>query len=154
MNETELTTNLNTSVTGGFLSKQTAAEKSPYATPNEWERIQKEKKEEQAQEVLLQEQKVEVVNDANVEMQEQLAEIEVQKETEIAQQQETPTTGNTTDEPKKDKTGRVKSKHSVATGRGAGRPARKGVQWDKNGNEIDPLTGKAKSKWGMWNLRT
>lgn len=151
LNETELTTNLNTSVTGGFLSKQTAAEKSPYATPNEWERIQKEKKEEQAQEVLLQEQKVEVVNDANVEMQEQLAEIEVQKETEIAQQQETATTGNTTDDPKKDKTGRVKSKHSVATGRGAGRPARKGVQWDKNGNEIDPLTGKAKSKWDKWN---
>ena len=87
-------------------------------------------------------------------MQEQLAEIEVQKETEIAQQQETSATVNTTDEPKKDKTSRVKSKHSVATGRGAGRPARKGVLWDKNGNEIDPSTGKAKSKWGMWNLRT
>ena len=151
LNVTELTTNLNTSVTGGFLSRQTAAEKSPYATPNEWERIQKEKKEEQMQELLLQEQKIEVANDANVEMQEYLADIEVDKQVKLINAENAEQPQETQEEPKKDKTGRVKSKHSVATGRGAGRPATKGVQWDKNGNEIDPLTGKAKSKWGRWN---
>lgn len=154
LNVTELTTNLNTSVTGGFLSRQTAAEKSPYATPNEWERIQREKKEEQMQELLLQEQKIEVANDANVEMQEDLADIEVDKQVKLINAENAAQPQDIQEEPKKDKTGRVKSKHSVATGRGAGRPATKGVQWDKNGNEIDPLTGKAKSKWGMWNLRT
>lgn len=151
LNVTELTTNLNTSVTGGFLSRQTAAEKSPYATPNEWERIQKEKKEEQMQELLLQEQKIEVANDANVEMQEDLADIEVNKQVKLINAENAEQPQETQEEPKKDKTGRVKSKHSVATGRGAGRPATKGVQWDKNGNEIDPLTGKAKSKWDKWN---
>lgn len=151
LNVTELTTNLNTSVTGGFLSRQTAAEKSPYATPNEWERIQKEKKEEQMQELLLQEQKIEVANDANVEMQEDLADIEVDKQVKLINAENAEQPQETQEEPKKNKTGRVKSKHSVATGRGAGRPATKGVQWDKNGNEIDPLTGKAKSKWTPWN---
>lgn len=151
LNVTELTTNLNTSVTGGFLSRQTAAEKSPYATPNEWERIQREKKEEQMQEILLQEQKIEVANDANVEMQEDLANIEVDKQVKLINAENAEQPQETQEEPKKDKTGRVKSKHSVATGRGAGRPAIKGVQWDKNGNEIDPLTGKAKSKWDRWN---
>lgn len=154
LNETEMTTNLNTSVTGGFLSKQTAAEKSPYSTPNEWERIQREKKEEQMQELLLQEQKIEVQNEANVEMQEQLAEIEVNKENEISNQQEQQNASTEPTDSKNKKTGRIKKKHSVATGRGAGRPAWKGVQWDKNGNEIDPMTGKAKSKWDKWNLRT
>lgn len=151
LNVTELTTNLNTSVTGGFLSRQTAAEKSPYATPNEWERIQREKKEEQMQELLLQEQKIEVANDANVEMQEDLADIEVDKQVKLINAENAAQPQELQEEPKKDKTGRVKSKHSVATGRGAGRPATKGVQWDKNGNEIDPLTGKAKSKWDKWN---
>ena len=154
LNVTELTTNLNTSVTGGFLSRQTAAEKSPYSTPNEWERIQREKKEEQMQELLLQEQKIEIQNDANVEMQDELADIEVRKETELVDAQNSAAAEQNSDDPKKEKTGRVKRKYSVATGRGAGRPATKGVQWDKNGNEIDPLTGKAKSKWGEWNLKT
>ena len=152
LNVTELTTNLNTSVTGGFLSRQTAAEKSPYSTPNEWERIQKEKKEEQMQELLLQEQKIEIQNDANVEMQNELADIEVRKESDIVDAQNTAAEQNSDDQ-KKGQTGRVKKKYSVATGRGAGRPAKKGVKWDDNGNEIDPLTGKAKSKWDDWNLR-
>lgn len=152
LNVTELTTNLNTSVTGGFLSRQTAAEKSPYSTPNEWERIQREKKEEQMQELLLQEQKIEIQNDANVEMQNELADIEVRKETDIVDAQNAAAEQNS-DDPKKGQTGRVKKKYSVATGRGAGRPAKKGVKWDDNGNEIDPLTGKAKSKWDDWNLR-
>ena len=151
LNVTELTTNLNTSVTGGFLSKQTAAEKSPYSTPNEWERIQREKKEEQMQELLLQEQKIEIQNDANVEMQDELADIEVRKETELVEAQGEGSSEESSENTKKEQSGRVKRKHSVATGRG-GRPARKGVRWDSNGNEIDPLTGKAKSKWDNWNM--
>ena len=151
LNVTELTTNLNTSVTGGFLSKQTAAEKSPYSTPNEWERIQREKKEEQMQELLLQEQKIEIQNDANVEMQDELADIEVRKETELVEAQGEGISEESSENTKKEQSGRVKRKHSVATGRG-GRPARKGVRWDSNGNEIDPLTGKAKSKWDNWNM--
>ena len=151
LNVTELTTNLNTSVTGGFLSKQTAAEKSPYSTPNEWERIQREKKEEQMQELLLQEQKIEIQNDANVEMQDELADIEVRKETELVDAQGEAISEESSESTKKEQSGRVKRKHSVATGRG-GRPARKGVRWDSNGNEIDPLTGKAKSKWDNWNM--
>lgn len=151
LNVTELTTNLNTSVTGGFLSKQTAAEKSPYSTPNEWERIQREKKEEQMQEMLLQEQKIEIQNDANVEMQDELADIEVRKETELVEAQGEGVSEESSEKTKKEQSGRVKRKHSVATGRG-GRPARKGVRWDSNGNEIDPLTGKAKSKWDNWNM--
>lgn len=151
LNVTELTTNLNTSVTGGFLSKQTAAEKSPYSTPNEWERIQREKKEEQMQELLLQEQKIEIQNDANVEMQDELADIEVRKETELVEAQGESISEESSESTKKEQSGRVKRKHSVATGRG-GRPAKKGVRWDSNGNEIDPLTGKAKSKWDNWNM--
>lgn len=150
LNVTELTTNLNTSVTGGFLSRQTAAEKSPYSTPNEWERIQREKKEEQMQELLLQEQKIEIQNDANVEMQDELADIEVRKETELTDAQNAAAEEQNSDDQKKKKTGRIKKKYSVATGRG-GRPAKKGVKWDSNGNEIDPLTGRAKSKWDNWN---
>ena len=142
-NETEITTNLNTSVVGGFLSKQTASEKSPYATPNEWERIQKEKKEEQMQELLLQEQKIDVQNDANVEMQEDLAEIEVEKQTEIikAQNEIQPQDDETS---KKEKTSR-KRKYSVATGRGAGRPNKSGRKYDSNGN------WEGRNNWNEWN---
>lgn len=144
-NETELTTNLNTSVVGGFLSKQTASEKSPYATPNEWERIQREKKEEQMQELLLQEQKIEIQNDANVQMQDELADIEVKKQEEIiaAQNEMEPTTeeGNS----KKAKVSR-KKKYSVATGHGAGRPNRSGRKYDENGN------WEGRNNWDDWNI--
>lgn len=142
-NETELTTNLNTSVVGGFLSKQTASEKSPYATPNEWERIQRENKEEQQHELLLQEEKVNIQNDANVEMQEQLADIEVQKEEKIIQAQETTTA--TEDNGKTKPKASRKRKYSVATGRGAGRPNKSGRKYDENGN------WEGRQNWDNWN---
>ena len=41
-----------------------------------------------------------------------------------------------------------RTKGSVATGRG--RKNRSGKMWDDNRNEIDPATGKAKSKWDNW----
>ena len=142
LNLTELTTNLNTAVVGGFLSKQTASEKLPYATPQEWERIQAEKKEEQAQELLLAEQKLEIQSEIAINQAEALADIESQYTSE---------TTTTTSEDGKSKTqgkSRRRTKGSVATGRG--RRNTSGKMWDENRNEIDPLTGKAKSKWDAW----
>lgn len=78
LNETELITNLAASVQNGFLSKQTASEKSPYSTPQEWDRIKKEKKYEQSQELLLQEQKLTIQSDIHIEEEEALAKIEAQ----------------------------------------------------------------------------
>lgn len=57
-NETEQTNNLAMQVQNGFLSKQTASEKSTYATPQEWDRIIKEKKEEQQMDLLLEQQRL------------------------------------------------------------------------------------------------
>ena len=142
-NYTEITTNLNTAVIGGFLSKQTASEKLPYSTPQEWERIQAEKKEEQAQELLLAEQKLEIQSEITIDQAEALADIEAQYTSE---------TTTTTSEDGKSKTqgkSRRRTKGSVATARG--RRNTSGKMWDENRNEIDPLTGKAKSKWDPWN---
>lgn len=58
LNETELTTNLSMQVQNGFLSKQTASEKSVYATPQEWDRILAEKKSEQENDLLFDEKKI------------------------------------------------------------------------------------------------
>lgn len=62
-NETEMTNNLAMQVQNGFLSRQTASEKSTYATPQEWSRIRREKKEEQQMDLLLQEQQLEMQAD-------------------------------------------------------------------------------------------
>ena len=145
LNMTELTTNLNTAVVGGFLSKQTASEKLPYGTPQEWERIQAEKKEAQAQELLLAEQKLEIQSEITIEQAAALAEIDADYT------QETTTTTGTDEQGNKTTTSgkaRRRTKGSVATGRG--RRNRSGKMWDSNRNEIDPTTGKAKSKWDKW----
>lgn len=145
LNVTELTTNLNTAVVGGFLSKQTASEKLPYATPQEWQRILAEKKEEQTQELLLTEQKLEIQSDIAISQAEALAEIESDY------MQETTTTTGTDEEGNKKTTkgsSRKRTKGSVATGRG--RKNKSGKTWDENGNEVDPTTGRAKSKWDKW----
>lgn len=144
LNITELTTNLNTAVVGGFLSKQTASEKLPYSTPQEWERIQNEKKEEQAMELLLTEQKLEIQSDIAIEQAEALADIEAQYT-----QETTTSDGESTKTTSSGKARRTKTKGSVATGRG--RKNTSGKMWDENGNEVDPTTGKAKSKWDKWN---
>lgn len=146
LNITELTTNLNTAVVGGFLSRQTAAEKLPYATPQEWARIQAENKEKQAQELLLTEQKLEIQSEIAIEQAEAMAEIESDYT------QETTTTTGTDEEGNKKTTqgkSRKRTKGSVATAHG--RRNKSGKQWDENGNEIDPTTGRAKSKWDKWN---
>lgn len=146
LNTTELTTNLNTSVMGGFLSKQTASEKSPYATPQEWQRIQAEKKEEQAQELLLTEQKLEIQSSIAIKQAEMLSEIEAEGAATTTED----TDGNEDDgNAKSSGKTRKRTKGSVATSRG--RKNNSGKKWDENGNEIDPTTGKAKSKWDKWN---
>lgn len=146
VNTTELTTNLNTAVIGGFLSRQTASEKLPYSTPQEWERIQAEKKETQAQELLLTEQKLEIQSDININQAKALAEIEAEYTTDTTTSTDPESGSKTTS---KGKSKRARSKGSVATGRG--RKNKSGKSWDENGNEIDPTTGKAKSKWDKWN---
>lgn len=142
VNYTELITNLNTAVTGKFMSRQTASEKNPYATPNEWERIQQEEHDAMAQELLLTEQKLEIQSDIAIEQAEALADIESQYTEET-----TTSDGSTTKKTSKGR--RARSKGSVATGRG--RRNTSGKMWDDNGNEIDPATGRAKSKWDKWN---
>ena len=146
LNMTELTTNLNTAVVGGFLSRQTASEKLPYSTPQEWERILAEQKEKQAQELLLTEQKLEIQSEIAINQAEAMAEIEADYT------QETTKTTKTDEEGNKNATQgktRKRTKGSVATARG--RKNKSGKSWDENGNEIDPTTGRAKSKWDKWN---
>ena len=146
VNTTELTTNLNTAVLGGFLSRQTASEKLPYATPQEWERIQIENKEKQAQELLLTEQKLEIQSEIAINQAEALADIEA----DYTQESTTTTDPESGDKTtSKGKAKRARTKGSVATGRG--RKNKSGKMWDQWGNEIDPSTGKAKSKWSDWN---
>ena len=140
LNISELTQNLNTAVIGGFLSKQTASEKLPYSTPQEWERIQNEQKEKQAQELLLEEQRIEIQNDANVEMQEELADIQTEQQVEVIKAQNEMQEG---EEPEAKAS--KKKKYSVATGRGAGRPNRSGKKWDENRNY------EGRNNWDKWN---
>lgn len=54
LNTAELITNLVQSVGGGFLSKESASELSGYGRNNEWDRILREKKEEQSADLLYQ----------------------------------------------------------------------------------------------------
>lgn len=143
LNMSELTQNLNTAVIGGFLSRQTASEKLPYSTPQEWERIQREKHDEQMHQLLLEEQRIEIQNDANVEMQEELADIQTEQQVEVIKAQNDVETEND----KKEDEGKVskKKKYSVATGRGAGRPNRSGRKYDSNGN------WEGRNNWDNWN---
>lgn len=53
-NNAELISNLVQAVTGGFLSAQTASQINPYATNNEYDKVLKEKKEAQQQDLLYQ----------------------------------------------------------------------------------------------------
>lgn len=140
LNETELITNLTASVQNGFLSKQTASEKSPYSTPQEWDRICKEQKYMQAQELLLQEQKLQIQSDIHIEEEQALAEIEAQA---AAQQAATATpeasaSGNT-------KTAR-RRKGSVATGHGRSNEGTyENAGYDRWGNKD------GKNGWLDWN---
>jgi len=143
LNTSELTQNLNTAVLGGFLSKQTASEKLPYATPQEWERILQEKHDEQMHQILVEEQRVEMQNEHTVDLQENLAEIQTEQQVEVikAQQEASESEDENNNEPKAKQS--KKRKGSVATGRGAGRPNR--LNTDKWGNR------QGENNWRTWN---
>ena len=144
LNETELITNLSASVQNGYLSKQTASEKSPYSTPQEWDRICKEQKYLQSQELLLQEQKLQIQSEIHIEEEEALAEIQAN-----AAAQTTSTTtdgsasGTSTTKAKKTRSRRG----SVATGHGRSNDGTYSNEgYDRWGNR------EGKNGWTQWNL--
>lgn len=130
LNETELTNNLAIQVQNGFLSKQTASEKSVYATPQEWDRILAEKKHEQEMDLLLTEQKLEIQTENTIEQTKELKEVN----------------GEGGDGAQKE--GKTVKGDKVDAGISSGEGK---YQWDENHNKIDPSTGKAYSKWNKYN---
>lgn len=106
-NYTEEITNIATAVQNKFLSKQTASERCPEFPKNdEFERIMREKKEEQQQDLLLDIQKQDAQTQNNIEEEEAQARINAGK-----------------------------SGSDINTGHGkSGRPNKSGKEWDKNGN--------------------
>ena len=140
INDTECTTNLSVAVQNGFCSKQTASEKFYFSTPNEWDRIQNEKHDEDMHTLLLEEQRLEQQNDANIDMQEELADIQTEQQIDVIKAQ----AAVTSDDEKKAPKARTR-KGSVNTGRGKGRPNRSGRQYDDQRN----WTGRV--NWDRWN---
>lgn len=106
-NDTELFTNLATAVQNKFISKQTASERiTKYAKNDEFERIMREKKEEQEMDLLVE-----------LEKQDNQVENSIKEEKAVA------------------KINNGQSGSDVNTGHGKkGRPNKSGRQWDKNGN--------------------
>ena len=143
-NLTELTQNLNTAVLGGFLSRQTASEKLPYATPQEWDRIQQEKHDADMHQLLIEDQRIEIQNEHTVDLQEDLSEIQTDAQVEVikAQQDAQKDEEDENDEPKAKQSN--KKKGSVATGRRPGRPNL--LHTDKYGNRPE-----GENNWGRWN---
>jgi len=130
-------------VQNGFCSKQTASEKFYFSTPNEWDRILKEKHEDEMHTLLIEEQRLDMQGEQQVETQEQLAEIQTEQQVEVIEAQAKATASNNKDE---DKAKKVRtSKGSVATGRSAGRP--RTVNTDKWGNRTDG----SENNWDSWN---
>lgn len=137
LNLSELINNLNVAVIGGFLSKQTATEKHPYATPQEWSRIQKEKHDEQMHELLIEEQRLEIQSEKQVEVQEEISDIQTENQIDVIKAQ-----NEIQDEDKDSEGKKTKKKYSVATGRGVGRP--RTVNTDKFGNRPN------ENNWRKW----
>jgi len=147
LNTSELTQNLNTAVLGGFLSKQTASEKLPYATPQEWERILQEKHDAEMNQILVEEQRLEMQNEHTVDLQEDLSEIQTEQQVEVikAQQEASESEDENDNDPKAKQS--KKKKYSVATGRGAGRPNLTGRVYTESRN------WQGRSNWDSWNAK-
>lgn len=112
-NKTEVITNLATAVQNGFLSHQTASERTPdFPVSNEYDRIMREEKEKQQQDLLQNIQLQDAQTENNIEEEEATARINKQQE------------GND-----------VNTGHgSKKNGGKRGRPATKFIDWDENGN--------------------
>ena len=152
-NDQNVINDLSMSIQNGFISKQTASEKNPYAIPSEWTRIVNEKKEQEQMDLLLQEQKLDVQNSANVDMQGQIIDMQTAANIKAAEAQADinndidtkNASGNNgdggSDDDKKTKKITVK-KGSVATGGRGGRPRTVGTdRWGNRANE---------NNWRSW----
>ena len=154
LNESEQATLLATAVQNGFLSRQTASEKFNMSIPSEWSRIQKEKKEQAQMDLLLQEQKLDIQNTANIDMQGQLIDMQTDANIKAAEAQADinndidtkGTSGSNGDDGGADDDKKVKKvtvkKGSVATGGRGGRPVTVGT--DKWGNRA------SENNWKIW----
>lgn len=133
INTQEITTNLATAVQNGFVSKQTASEKFYFSTAQEWRRILKEKHDEQMEELLVEEQRLDAQNEANVEMQEELSDIQTEQQIKI---EKAKTNASDQKDSETDVKEIVAKKGSVNTGYGnrRGRPNRTGRDYDQWGN--------------------
>lgn len=140
INDAEMIQNLALAVQNGFLSKQTASEKCYHATPNEWQRILQEKHDEKAQELLLEEQRLEIQSEQQVETQEALQDIQTDAQINVLEAQ--------ADIEKEEEGGAKKvstKRGNVRTGRGRGRPSKSGRTYDENGN------WEGRNNWDRWN---
>ena len=109
-NKTELITNIATAVQNKFLSKQTASERCPdFPMPDEFERIMREQKEEQEQDLLMD------LTRADNDAQNDIQQMQVQAKINKGQGGQDINTGG-------------------GGGRKPGRPNRSGKDWDSNGN--------------------
>lgn len=111
-NKSEIITNLATAVQNGFLSKQTASERCPdFPVNDEYDRIMREKKEEDQQDLLMDIQRADNETENAIEQEKATARINKQQG------------GNDI---------------NTGGGRKAGRPNRSGKKWDQNhNNDVD-----------------
>jgi hypothetical protein len=141
INDSEVCQNLSLAVQNGFCSKQTASEKFYHSTPNEWDRILKEKHDDDMHTLLIEEQRLEMQNDANVDMQEELADIQTENQIQVIKAQNS----ETKSDDEKSKKNKVRTKRgSLNTGRSPGRPNMTGRKWDENGNY------EGRNGWRKW----
>jgi hypothetical protein len=141
VNDAEVTTNLSVAVQNGFCSKQTASEKFYFSTPNEWERIQNEKHEDDMHTLLIEEQRLEMQNEQNLYYQEEVSDIQTESQIEVIDAQQNATQEQDDDKKNVKKTRTRKGR--VATGRGRGRPRTVGTdKWGNRDNE---------NNWEKWN---
>lgn len=139
ISEGELATILATGVQNGFCSKQTASEKFTYATPQEWSRLLAEKHDEQMNDLLLQDQKLDIQYDHQIELAEAQAEINAEIQEQQLSTSSTSSSKKPTDAPKV-----VIKKGSGSSGGKRGRPNMTGRTWDENGNY------EGRNGWRRW----
>lgn len=143
INDNEATTILATAVQNGFCSRQTASEKFYFSTPREWERIKQEKHDEKATELLVEEQRLDIQSDNQIETQEALSDIQTEAQINVIKAQDG------TDDSKEDDDDEQQTishrKGNVRTGRGRGRPNRSGKAYDENRNWA------GRDNWTKWN---
>lgn len=94
--------------------------------------------------LLVEEQRVEMQNEHTVDLQEDLAEIQTEQQVEVIKAQQEAQDGDEGDKDEPKARQSKKTRGSVATGRGAGRPNR--LNTDKWGNRPE-----GENNWKKWN---